>query len=110
MKISLVLILLTAMTVDFKLTRANATVDTLNSEQQHDLEITQSIRQELMKDSSLSSRAKKVKIIARYGDLVLAGTVRTDLERNKIAFIAKKYVGENGVLNNLIVKPVGAKI
>lgn len=58
-----------------------------------DRKITQQIRQELMKDKSLSFTAKNVKIITIDGKVTLRGPVKTEAERSAIEAAARRATG-----------------
>lgn len=75
------------------------------SNDKSDLEITATIRKELVGDESLSFTAKNVKVITNGSKVVLRGPVTTDSERTKIEMTAKKTVGVTSVANQLEVKP-----
>src|SRR5687768_2145648 len=49
-----------------------------------DLELTKNIRQSIVKDSSLSSTAKNVKVISTQGKVTLRGPVNSPEEKMKI--------------------------
>lgn len=77
-------------------------VDQGNS--QSDLDITQKIRQAVMKDNTLSFTAKNVKIITRDGKVTLRGTVPTYEERLAIENAARNVAGSPNVVSELEVK------
>jgi len=58
-----------------------------------DRKITQQIRQDLMKDKSLSFTAKNVKIITIDGKVTLRGPVKSDAERSAIEAAARRVTG-----------------
>jgi hyperosmotically inducible periplasmic protein len=66
-----------------------------------DLDITQKIRQEVIKDDSLSMRAKNVKIITVGGVVTLRGPVESDAERASIGSLATGVPGVKRVDNQL---------
>lgn len=72
-----------------------------------DWEITQQIRQAVMKDSSLSSSsyAHNVKIVSQNGMVTLKGPVRSEEDKQSIAAKAAEVVGADKVTNQLEVKP-----
>jgi len=72
-----------------------------------DREITQQIRQAVMKDSSLSSSsyAHNVKIVSQNGMVTLKGPVRSEEDKQSIAAKAAEVVGADKVTNQLEVKP-----
>ena len=69
-----------------------------------DLEMTQKIRQAVMKDGSLSMNAKNVKIIAKDGKITLKGPVDSQQEKDTIASKAGEIAGKDKVDNQLQVK------
>ena len=69
-----------------------------------DRKLTQSIRQAVMKDKSLTMTAKNVKIITADGKVTLRGPVNTAEEKTKINDLAKAAAGTVPVDNQLEVK------
>ena len=69
-----------------------------------DRKLTQSIRQAVMKDKSLTMTAKNVKIITANGKVTLRGPVNTAEEKTKINDLAKVAAGTVPVDNQLEVK------
>jgi osmotically-inducible protein OsmY len=74
-----------------------------------DIKITQSIRQAVVKDKTLTMTAKNVKIITSGGMVTLRGPVNTAEEKEKIDKLAKATAGEGKVDNQLEVKTATAK-
>ena len=74
-----------------------------------DLKITQSIRQAVVKDESLTMTAKNVKIITAGGQVTLRGPVKSTEEKTKIETIATATAGKGKVDNQLEVKSVQNK-
>ena len=70
-----------------------------------DRDITQQVRQAIIKDKSLSSYAHNVKVITQNGQVTLKGPVRSDEEKRAIEAKATEIVGENKVTSELEVKP-----
>jgi hyperosmotically inducible protein len=70
-----------------------------------DRDITQKIRQAIIKDKTLSSYAHNVKIITRNGMVTLKGPVRSDEEKKSVEAKATAVAGENMVTSQLDVKP-----
>jgi osmotically-inducible protein OsmY len=70
-----------------------------------DLAITQSIRQSLMADNSLSTYAHNVKVVAVNGRVTLNGVVRSDQEKANVEAKAVSVVGQGNVVNALKVSP-----
>jgi osmotically-inducible protein OsmY len=69
-----------------------------------DREITQQIRQSIVKDKSLSTYAHNIKIITQNGQVTLKGPVHSDDEKRAIQAKATEVVGENKVTNELDIK------
>jgi hyperosmotically inducible periplasmic protein len=69
-----------------------------------DLELTKTIRQAIVRDSSLSSTAKNVKVISSEGKVTLRGPVNTHEEKMRIGQAAMEKAGSNKVDNQLEVK------
>ena len=74
------------------------------SETPEDRKLTQTIRQAVMKDKSLTMTAKNVKIITAQGKVTLRGPVKSAEEKTKINDLAKAAAGEVPVDNQLEVK------
>ena len=74
------------------------------SESPEDLKITQSIRQAVVKDDSLTMTAKNVKIITAGGKVTLRGPVKSADEKMKIEALAREAAGAAKVDNQLEVK------
>ena len=70
-----------------------------------DQDITQQIRQSIMKDESLSTDAHNVKVISQNGMVTLKGPVRSEDEKSAIEAKAVDVVGKDKVTNQLEVKP-----
>jgi osmotically-inducible protein OsmY len=69
-----------------------------------DLDITQQIRQAIVKDKSLSTYAHNVKIITQNGMVTLKGPVRSESEKSAVEAKAEAIAGEGKVTNQLDVK------
>lgn len=69
-----------------------------------DIKLTQTIRQAVMKEKSLTMTAKNVKIITAAGKVTLRGPVNTEEEKAKINDLAKAAAGQVPVDNQLEVK------
>ncbi len=74
------------------------------SNNKDDLALTQKIRQEVVKDGSLSMNAKNIKIIVREGKVMLRGPVGSQQEKDTIATKAGEIAGKDKVDNQLEVK------
>ena len=74
------------------------------SNNKDDLALTQKIRQEVVKDGSLSMIAKNIKIIVREGKVMLRGPVDSKQEKDTIGAKAGQIAGTNQVNNKLEVK------
>lgn len=71
------------------------------SETEADRTISQSIRQALTADDSLSTNAKNAKIITVDGKVTLRGPVKSDQEKAAIAAKAQQVAGVKNVDNQL---------
>ena len=69
-----------------------------------DRDITQQIRQALVKDKSLSTYAHNVKVITQNGQVTLKGPVRSDDEKQAVEAKAAEIAGQGKVTNELDVK------
>jgi hyperosmotically inducible periplasmic protein len=65
-----------------------------------DRKITQQIRQELMKDGSLSFTAKNVKVITVNGRVTLRGPVKTEAERSSVEAAARRAAGSGAQVDS----------
>ena len=74
-------------------------------ENRSDRDITQQIRQAIMKDKSLSTYAHNVKIITQNGQVTLKGPVRSEDEKKTVEAKATEVAGENKVTSQLDIKP-----
>jgi hyperosmotically inducible periplasmic protein len=70
-----------------------------------DRDITQQIRQSIMKDKSLSTYAHNVKVITTNGQVMLKGPVRSEDEKKAVEAKAAEIASENKVTSELNVKP-----
>ena len=70
-----------------------------------DRDITQQIRQSLMKDKSLSIYAHNIKIVTQGGQVTLKGPVRSEDEKKAIEAKATEVAGEGKVTSELNIKP-----
>lgn len=70
-----------------------------------DLRLTQTIRQRVMADKSLSLDAHNVKIVAVNGYVTLNGVVRSDSEKASIEAKAVQIAGADKVKDDLQVAP-----
>lgn len=79
----------------------------VNADQQSndmkDIEITQSIRQELMQDGNLSVYAKNIKVVTSRGKVVVKGPVYSEQERMMVEQIARNVAGDQNVQNQITV-------
>ena len=74
-------------------------------ENRSDRDITQQIRQAIMKDKSLSTYAHNVKVITQNGQVTLKGPVRSEDEKKTVEAKATEVAGENKVTSELDIKP-----
>ena len=70
-----------------------------------DRDITQQIRQSLMKDKSLSTYAHNIKIVTQGGQVTLKGPVRSEDEKKAIEAKATEVAGDGKVTSELNIKP-----
>lgn len=70
---------------------------------QRDTDMTRSIRERLMEDSSLSTNAQNIKIISENRKVILKGNVASAAERQKVESIAKGVAGQTPVVNNTVI-------
>ena len=66
-----------------------------------DVQLTQSIRQKLMEDKSLSFSAQNIKIITQKGKVILDGSVPTAKDRSRVELLAKQVAGGGAVTNQI---------
>jgi hyperosmotically inducible periplasmic protein len=71
------------------------------SENEADRAITQTIRQNILADSSLSANAKNVKIITVDGTVTLRGPVKSEKEKTEIVAKAQQLTGVKRVDDQL---------
>lgn len=83
---------------------ANAPTADQQKDNRSDRDITQQIRQSIVKDKSLSMSAHNVKVITQNGQVTLKGPVQSDEEKKAIEAKAAEVVGENKVSSELNVK------
>ena len=69
-----------------------------------DRDITQQIRQSIVKDKSLSTYAHNVKIVTQSGLVTLKGPVRSEDEKKAIEAKAAEVAGDGKVTNELKIK------
>jgi hyperosmotically inducible periplasmic protein len=74
------------------------------SNSSEDVKITAAIRRAVVKDDSLSTTAKNVKIITADGTVTLRGPVQNEAEKAKIAELAQSAAGNAKIDNQLEVK------
>jgi hyperosmotically inducible periplasmic protein len=74
-------------------------------ENRSDQDITQQIRQSIMKDKSLSTYAHNIKIITQNGQVTLKGPVRSEEEKQTVETKAAGVAGQNNVTSQLDIKP-----
>lgn len=65
-----------------------------------DTAITKSIRERIMKDKTLSMKAKNITIVTNAGHVILKGPVANAEERVKVEGIAKSVSGTTGLENH----------
>lgn len=69
-----------------------------------DIDLTQKIRQQVVKHSEFSTDAKNIKIISLNGIVTLKGPVKSTKEKNEIEKIATKIAGTSKVMSQIEVK------
>jgi len=69
-----------------------------------DRDITQQIRQSIMKDKSLSTYAHNVKVVTQGGQVTLKGPVQSEEEKNAIEAKATEVAGNGKVTSQLNIK------
>jgi osmotically-inducible protein OsmY len=84
---------------------ANEPTADQQKENRSDRDITQQIRQSIMKDKSLSTDAHNVKIITSNGQVTLKGPVRSQDEKKAIEAKAAEVAGESKVTSELNITP-----
>ena len=80
---------------------ANEPTADQQKENRSDRDITQQIRQSIMKDKSLSTDARNVKVITSNGRVTLKGPVRSEDEKKAIEAKAAEVAGESKVTSEL---------
>src|ERR1700720_4951795 len=70
-----------------------------------DHDITQQIRQSIMKDKSLSTYAHNVKIVTQSGQVTLKGPGRSEDEKRTVEAKAAEIAAESKVTSELNIKP-----
>ena len=81
-----------------------STTPTDQAENKQDLEIAANIRKAIIADSSLSTNAHNVKIIASNGVVTLRGPVKSEQEKSSVEAKAKGVAGVQQVNNMLEVE------
>lgn len=77
----------------------------MQSNNKDDVKLAAAVRRAIMKDSSLSTAAHNVKVMAANGTVTLRGSVKSDDEKSKVETAARSVDGVQQVENNLDVKP-----
>jgi hyperosmotically inducible periplasmic protein len=67
-----------------------------------DIKIVQEIRQAVVKDEALSTRARNITIVSEDGDVTLRGTVEDQVEKELLAARAQQVAGVRKVDNQLV--------
>jgi hyperosmotically inducible periplasmic protein len=84
---------------------ANEPTADQQKENRSDRDITQQIRQSIMKDKSLSTDGHNVKIVTQDGQVTLKGPVRSQDEKKAIEAKAAEVAGVDRITSELDVKP-----
>jgi hyperosmotically inducible periplasmic protein len=66
-------------------------------------EVTRKIKQDLSRNKSLSSHARRLQVMAVGDRVMLRGPVRSESERKTVLACAKKHAGENNVVDQTIL-------
>ena len=69
-----------------------------------DVRVAASVRKAIVADSSLSTSAQNVKLVAAKGTVTLRGPVKTEAEKARVEAIAKGVAGVTAVQNQLDVE------
>lgn len=85
----------------------NASEPTADQQKENhsDREITQQIRQSIVKDKSLSTYAHNIKIVTQNGQVTLKGFVQSEDEKRAIETKAAEVAGQDKVSSELNIKP-----
>lgn len=70
-----------------------------------DRDITQLVRQSIVKDDTMSTYARNIKVITQNGQVTLKGPVRSEEEKRAVEAKATAIAGEGKVTSELTVKP-----
>lgn len=70
-----------------------------------DTDLTRRIRQDIMKDKSLSTYARNVKIVSVNGTVTMKGPVRTADEEAKLLSYARAAAGTINVVDEVTITP-----
>ncbi|MDB6067914.1 MAG: antigen [Pedosphaera sp.] len=81
-----------------------AVTPTDQSENRDDLRMTQLIRQSIVRDDTLSTMAKNVKIVTANGKVTLRGPVHTEQEKSEVERLAQQAAGTANVQSEIEVK------
>lgn len=71
----------------------------------NDVKLAAAVRRALTKDSSLSTLAHNVKLMASGGSVTLRGPVKSEDEKSRVESIARSVAGVSQVTNELEIKP-----
>lgn len=69
-----------------------------------DNKMAQQIRDELKRDTTLSTQAQNVSVSAAEGEIRITGVVSNESERNKVESVARRVAGDNRVLLDIAVQ------
>ena len=87
------------------ITQKTRELQALTKDNRSDRDLTQQIRQAIVKDKTLSSYAHNVKVISQNGIVTLKGPVHSDAEKQSIGDKAAEAAGgADKVTNQLTVK------
>lgn len=68
-----------------------------------DLELAKNVRRAITKDSSLSTSAHNVKVVAQNGQVTLTGPVKSEDEKQAVTAKATEVAGQGNVVDQLTV-------
>ena len=69
-----------------------------------DNKMAQNIRDELSRDTTLSSKAKNVRVNAANDEVTVSGMVATQAERDKVESVARRVAGQKRVVLDVTVE------
>lgn len=70
----------------------------------HDVELMRKIRERIDRDGAISTGARKIRVNALNGRVVLSGPVSNEFDKTTVEHIAETYVGTTRVTDELTVE------